>query len=569
MNGKIIFPGVGYLLTAVEAAKQVADPARRALGYRLRDVFLIAALVVPDTSEGIETALSFQTANEDSSDSQSWKFSIKSHDQETDRWTEHCTGYVTVEYVLQNNEKDSGYGSTRTGVSTAEELLAAIERCPEEVDVEQFYRKLDALGVEFGPMMRNLRSIRASMSSDECGGVVTAPNVVDHMPMGYILPHIIHPITMESMTHILLLICKPDNDSVGSEMLTTYMEEVWLSADISNLPGHSFQSFGFAKRVSRTKWSSNVRVWDDTSKEEQITFKGIHLSLLSTKTEDGLELSPCYGVRWHLCTDLLTTATALQDTTQGEVADKGSRGLCENYQLVSALMISKALDEAKLLDLQELLPYHQQMYKWMQSEASRIADGSDPFLDVERLQRLKHDEAARKELYEQVKNANPRGELLVRIGENLIPIFQKEVDPLELMFGEANLMPRTYDEGFPGDVKSLLTRYLQAHAFNHPNLEIIEVGAGTGSATQVILEALGSRTTDGVSGIGRYHFTDLSGGFLERARKRFSAWSALMDYGILNIERDPSSQGFQTGGYDVVVATHVRTKLFRTKISVR
>ncbi|KAI1507008.1 Lovastatin nonaketide synthase [Pyrenophora tritici-repentis] len=168
--------------------------------------------------------------------------------------------------------------------------------------------------------------------------------------------------------------------------------------------------------------------------------------------------------------------------------------------------------------------------------------------------------------------ASPRGELLVRIGENIIPIFKKEVNPLELMFGETNLMPRTYDQGFPGSIKPLLAKYLEALSFNRPNLRIMEVGAGTGSATEVILEVLGSRTTADLASIGRYHFTDLSGGFLERARKRFSKWSSLMEYDILDIERDPAAQGFQAESYDVVVATHVlhaTADLQRTLANVR
>ncbi|KAF7571240.1 hypothetical protein PtrM4_112420 [Pyrenophora tritici-repentis] len=156
--------------------------------------------------------------------------------------------------------------------------------------------------------------------------------------------------------------------------------------------------------------------------------------------------------------------------------------------------------------------------------------------------------------------ASPRGELLVRIGENIIPIFKKEVNPLELMFG------------FPGSIKPLLAKYLEALSFNRPNLRIMEVGAGTGSATEVILEVLGSRTTADLASIGRYHFTDLSGGFLERARKRFSKWSSLMEYDILDIERDPAAQGFQAESYDVVVATHVlhaTADLQRTLANVR
>lgn len=557
MKGKIIYPGVAYLLTAVEAVKQLADPTREISGFRLRNVSLMAALIIPDTVEGIEIKFGLRNTNHGPSRFQTWLFSMKSYDTATNRWTEHCTGSVSVEYLLVEGPIDS---VRQPAICSVLHLESASERCSEEFDVDKFYRKLDLSEINFGPVMRNLRSIKLSKSSRECVGLVTVPNMAD-LPSGYFQPYILHPTVMESVTHILLLICASNPESIGKEMLTTFMEEIWFSPNIKNEPGRSFQTVGSAKRKSRTSWMSDVRVWDDEMKNEQIAIKGIQLLEVTTESEGEVERCPCYSISWHLSTDLPLTATSFQATTQGNGSIENLLKFHENHQLASALMILRALDDLKNLNIENMNPHHKQMYNWMQHEASKIEKGMDIFLNVDRLERLKKDENLRSELYHNVKNANARGELLVRIGENIIPIFMKEKDPLEIMFGEGDLMPRTYDEGFTGNILPSLTKYLETLAFNHPNLNILEVGAGTGSATRHILEILQSSMAHGIPAINRYHFTDLSGGFLERARKRFCSWSTLMDYGILNIENEPLNQGFLPGSYDVVVATHVSKRV--------
>ncbi len=80
-------------------------------------------------------------------------------------------------------------------------------------------------------------------------------------------------------------------------------------------------------------------------------------------------------------------------------------------------------------------------------------------------------------------------------------------------------------------------------------LRVLEVGAGTGSATSVVLPELPAECD--------YTFTDISAGFFAEAEGRFSGSEIPIEYRPLDIERDPSNQGFEPHAYDLIIAANV------------
>ena len=82
-----------------------------------------------------------------------------------------------------------------------------------------------------------------------------------------------------------------------------------------------------------------------------------------------------------------------------------------------------------------------------------------------------------------------------------------------------------------------------------PPMAVLEVGAGTGGTASSLVPILNRATCS------RYVFTDVSQSFLRSARVRF-AGHAFLEYALLNIDADPSLQGFASGSCDVVVATN-------------
>lgn len=99
-----------------------------------------------------------------------------------------------------------------------------------------------------------------------------------------------------------------------------------------------------------------------------------------------------------------------------------------------------------------------------------------------------------------------------------------------------------------------LKEFMALMAHKHPRLSILELGAGTGGATKIMLNAL-----EGDSQLPKYEsyiFTDVSKAFLGVAQERFQANSHL-NFGILDIENESTGQGFDENSFDVVFASNV------------
>ncbi len=143
-----------------------------------------------------------------------------------------------------------------------------------------------------------------------------------------------------------------------------------------------------------------------------------------------------------------------------------------------------------------------------------------------------------------------------RCGRSLAEVLRGE-DPLPLLFPEGSLADteNLYQASPPARTyNSLIAAALKAALRNWPAdrpLRVLEIGAGTGSTTSYALPALAAHGS-----AFDYTFTDVGKVFLQRARDKF-AHCPQMQYAALDITRDPASQGFASGGYDIILAANV------------
>jgi NADPH:quinone reductase-like Zn-dependent oxidoreductase/SAM-dependent methyltransferase len=187
----------------------------------------------------------------------------------------------------------------------------------------------------------------------------------------------------------------------------------------------------------------------------------------------------------------------------------------------------------------------------------------------------KRSDESKELLFQSVSAENVAGELPVKVGRRLIDIIQGHITPLDLMM-EDGLLHKHYEAVLEtGWLRCLRTQFrqlMQNFIVKHPGARVLEIGAGTGSATRYALEALADTNTHGGCLLAQYDFTDISSGFFEAAKVKFAAYERLMTYSRLDIEADPVEQGFATGSYDLIVAAevlHATTNLTRTLTNVR
>jgi NADPH:quinone reductase-like Zn-dependent oxidoreductase/acyl carrier protein/SAM-dependent methyltransferase len=140
----------------------------------------------------------------------------------------------------------------------------------------------------------------------------------------------------------------------------------------------------------------------------------------------------------------------------------------------------------------------------------------------------------------------------LRCGMQLPEILRGEADVREILFGEADqhVISQLYSNAPHLRLHNAYAAELLAATVRHwapaRPLRILEVGAGTGSLTGALLPVLPPERTV-------YTFTDRSAAFMTGARQRFSGYD-FVEYGTLDLDQDPTEQGYRPGHYDVVVA---------------
>ena len=159
----------------------------------------------------------------------------------------------------------------------------------------------------------------------------------------------------------------------------------------------------------------------------------------------------------------------------------------------------------------------------------------------------------------QMEDAYPHGlteiGLFRRCGGALREVLRGEADPLTLLFSSGE--PSAADLYLKAPVARAANRMLAeavetllAEMPDDRRLKVVEVGAGTGSATASVLPELAPGRFD-------YTYTDISAGFFAEAEGRFGGAEAGIEYRVLDIEKDPVAQGFDCHGYDLVIASNV------------
>ena len=145
--------------------------------------------------------------------------------------------------------------------------------------------------------------------------------------------------------------------------------------------------------------------------------------------------------------------------------------------------------------------------------------------------------------------------LFRRCGSALAEVLRGQADPLTLLFSSGDPTPGDLYLKAPvaraaNRIMRETVRALVAGLPGGRRLRIIEVGAGTGSATAAILPEL-------PAGRFEYMYTDISAGFFAEAESRFGDGGGCIEYRPLDIERSPIDQGFAAHGYDLLIASNV------------
>ncbi|KAE8386150.1 hypothetical protein BDV23DRAFT_187535 [Aspergillus alliaceus] len=553
-----VFPAAGFLAMAVEAMREHAKTQSiEPVGFYLREFTISHALIFPSALEESEVMISLKPYSDSiRAPSNKWyEFSVVSVNEQN-RWTEHCRGLVGFrkDGLVENDV--NGDFRARAEEESLDSLLCDFKvSCNARVDPRKLYERLQLLGLDYGETFTNIKDISVMPNKSRC--FVTIPNTRAIMPYEYESSFLVHPATLDSIIQTLFPAIESGLGTLRSPALPVFVREVYIDNDFPRYTGQDLE-------VLTTVVANNARehTASMTVVGGQMSSKKVALSICDLKCADinptdvqggdsPAVLQPVYKVNWREDVDLLTPDN-ISDICSGVWDQSQEEGILARERAAFYYM-EQVLLEIRPEEVAQFRDYHQQFWDCMNMRVQEIRRKKGG-VKAESWVNATSDSRAR--FLEEIKSHGDEGRLLCHVGQNLARILRQQVEPLQFMF-EDGYMDDYYATNIQLNMShEAAARYMELLAHKNPSMSILEIGAGTGGSTLHLLQAL-DRVTNNRAHLSRYCFTDISKAFFQSAREKFHKWESMLEFRVLDIEKDPTEQGYMAHKYDVVIADNV------------
>ncbi len=562
VQGPIIFPGAGSCELALTCGMQ-------AFGDKFRfieDINFKKAVYLPD--DGNPPEIQFNLSASDGS------FGIFSRKSEKDSWTRHIYGklrHLDEEFELEKVSLD---------------YIKA--RCTEPVDFEPMYDELYKDGLLLGPTFRSVtkcwrHSAKGEKYLGEALGELHVPESIVHG----IEQFNFHPAILDACFQALFgSVPVPEGEKLGV-MVPVHIDKIRFYKK----PTLKLYSYGRLKEIAGMFVTGELRIYDENG-ELCLDIDGFRCRYIEgTRGEDDKNIdNHIYEYQWNVA----ERADQIKSRKPGEYIPEPASvsGFIKDYIESKRLGAEKILYDTEFepqLNILTIRYIEKCLYDlgfkfeigheftmdsfvsefgiikgYMPKLVKRTLDLLAEYGTFEKTAKgwkvLKKPEAISSitfynDLYAKYPAFIHELNMLGKCGPFLADIFTGKVDPVELLFP---------DEEWENTVKF----YQESHSFKKYNemvrealsellknlpadktLRIAEVGAGTGSMTNVVLPILPADRTN-------YLYTDLSPMFMMKAEERFADYP-FIQYKILDISKDLEEQGVVPNSYDLVIASDV------------
>ncbi|KAH8893023.1 hypothetical protein GQ53DRAFT_861382 [Thozetella sp. PMI_491] len=559
----VLYPFAGMIVMAIEAILEIAPKTKEIEGVQLRDVAVGAAMIISEDDDFLETSVQLRPWRPGSKQSDgNWReFSISSRNRKG-MWIQNCKGLVAVSYAATGNPGFHDEAATSAAYYRDEYRRIASAPLREE-DAERIYSGVADKGIIYGKVFKTLLSLASGNFEGRC--TMAIPDTKSMMPEQFEYPHLIHPITLDSIFQMFST--GPGGFFDDHPRVPRFVDSITISSKMPSEPGTKV--FGYSRLTSRyfNEWTGTIVASDETWREPLVIVEGLKLIDIETmdaqarqKTKLTRELGSIS--HWDLDIESLPSADiAARLGAMEKAIPDADHALISELELASFVIAKSILRQFTSVDAESFAaPHHRLFYAYLQRQYS-LAEQGLLFCQTAEPSWLDTTPAFDESLLRRVAAASTEGEILVHVAAHLPAVLRGEEDLLAVL-REDDILSRYYRAGLGvSDKWPVPAEFLRMLSHKKP-LRILEVGAGTGAAAHALLSRLAPKSgaeeeADAAGRLQVYTYTDISSGFFGSATDEFRPWSQLLEFKVLDIERDPGAQGIQLGSYDVVLAYNV------------
>ncbi|KAK2742657.1 Type I Iterative PKS [Onygenales sp. PD_40] len=550
VNGRIIYPGAGILAMAVEAAKQVADPDRKVVGYNFKDVVFQVELEIPSDPDGIETKFQLRVLKDSSSKDAGWsEFRLYSFDG--NKWIGNSHGCIRLDYSEGESTAIGGDNEQRENFAHyAQMYQAGRSACNYTLDDLFWYN--DNFGLNFGPSFQRLTN---TAYSDEGQAIcdVSLYQWCNDTRSPYAQPHVIHPTSLDGIIQSTIpALCLGNTRRLAAVLLPTRIHKMWVSNFGLNFPeAENVSVYVESKLVGYRGSLSSLAVMDDEGKQLRLFMEGFECTSVGMNVENrpdlmNVDVDLCFSLDRKPDLDLLD-CSQLSKYCGNELTTNDA--FFEDIDLLIRGFITLALEEIGDEQLQNTPSHFQKYIEWMKCQVSQAN------LDQNNSQRNEHirDVKHLNTLADKLKESG-YGNLIVELGQNLVKILKGEIEPRTLIYGDGQLK---YEDGGDSSMRSIipaLSKYISTLAHKTPAMKVLHLGAGDGIISKEILQTLSTNSKPSTPRYSVYEYTNISEDALHKAQEALSHHNNV-EFKQFDVEKDPEAQGFELSSYDIIISS--------------
>ncbi|KAL8982004.1 MAG: hypothetical protein Q9205_003368 [Flavoplaca limonia] len=301
ITGTVLYPAAGMLVMAMEGVLQTADSTRKVQGFRFRNVGFERGLVVTSADEAaVETCLSLQPQK---GVPEQFHFTIFSATSSSS-WSKHCSGTIMLEYTSAGPSTVE-HPAVDTAWAEQSEFYKqlTVHDTAQNIDVNMFYDHLETIGMEYGPLFRNVISLSAIPSLHAAQGAILIPDTKSSMPANFEFDHVMHPATLDAIFH-LLFAAFSGGKSIDEAAVPYSIDDMFIAAEQPQGAGGRFH--GYAQLVKMNQGGremiGDLIVSDQAWSGPKLTVKGFALRQVTSADDTTATLSQslrkCAGVMW-------------------------------------------------------------------------------------------------------------------------------------------------------------------------------------------------------------------------------------------------------------------------------